>query len=232
MRSPTVLLPAWISADQPDHSHTHSKHVQINVTSSPIQHQQLHTSHLPSQPLVGGSTTHCPTPLCSHTSRSRSRCRHQQHCRNGNISRHTHNCQQQQQAAATALQGQLQGRSVRRASGHKAAHGTVAKRCLATQWASSVHQLSGPGHMWHVCSGNQVSSIAWVCCSTLTQLSADTRTINPPLCHGLLCVPRRGSVSPAAWTAAERLRLNFPPHKAPNNQRLRLACQVSRCVVC
>ncbi|CAG9461431.1 unnamed protein product [Pedinophyceae sp. YPF-701] len=34
-------------------------------------------------------------------------------------------------------------------------------------------------------------------------------------------------VAPAAWTAQERLRLNFPPHKPPGNQRLRLACQVS-----
>lgn len=33
-------------------------------------------------------------------------------------------------------------------------------------------------------------------------------------------------MAPASWTAAEQLRLNFPPHKPPNNQRLRLACQV------
>jgi hypothetical protein len=36
----------------------------------------------------------------------------------------------------------------------------------------------------------------------------------------------RGAVEPESWTAAERLRLNFPPHRAPNSQRLRLACQV------
>jgi hypothetical protein len=33
-------------------------------------------------------------------------------------------------------------------------------------------------------------------------------------------------VLPEAWTSAERLRLNVPPHKAPGNARLRLACQV------
>ncbi|GIL50661.1 hypothetical protein Vafri_6790, partial [Volvox africanus] len=37
----------------------------------------------------------------------------------------------------------------------------------------------------------------------------------------------RGEVQPSSWTTAERLRLNFPPHSAPNNTRLRLACQVS-----
>ncbi len=37
---------------------------------------------------------------------------------------------------------------------------------------------------------------------------------------------RSGAVEPAEWTTAERLRLNFPPHRAPNNSRLRLACQV------
>ncbi|GLI60753.1 hypothetical protein VaNZ11_002983, partial [Volvox africanus] len=37
----------------------------------------------------------------------------------------------------------------------------------------------------------------------------------------------RGEVEPSSWTTAERLRLNFPPHSAPTNTRLRLACQVS-----
>jgi hypothetical protein len=35
-----------------------------------------------------------------------------------------------------------------------------------------------------------------------------------------------GAVAPPSWTAAERLRLNFPPHAPPGNARLRLACQV------
>ena len=35
-----------------------------------------------------------------------------------------------------------------------------------------------------------------------------------------------GAVLPTQWTRAERLRLHFPPHAPPNNQRLRLACQV------
>ena len=34
------------------------------------------------------------------------------------------------------------------------------------------------------------------------------------------------AVLPEQWTAAERLRLNFPPHAPPTNHRLRLACQV------
>jgi hypothetical protein len=41
--------------------------------------------------------------------------------------------------------------------------------------------------------------------------------------HAASC---RGEVQPSSWTTAEQLRLNCPPHKAPNNQRLRLACQV------
>lgn len=45
---------------------------------------------------------------------------------------------------------------------------------------------------------------------------------------GTCAVEVRGVVSPSAWTTAEQLRLNFPPHSAPSNQRLRLACQV-RC---
>ncbi|KAI8466906.1 MAG: hypothetical protein J3K34DRAFT_387226 [Monoraphidium minutum] len=44
---------------------------------------------------------------------------------------------------------------------------------------------------------------------------------------GTCAVEIRGKVEPAEWTTAEQLRLNFPPHKAPNNARLRLACQVS-----
>ncbi len=40
----------------------------------------------------------------------------------------------------------------------------------------------------------------------------------------LLCCS--GAVEPKEWTTAERLRLNFPPHGAPGNARLRLACQV------
>lgn len=35
-----------------------------------------------------------------------------------------------------------------------------------------------------------------------------------------------GQLDPPAWTARERLRLNFPPHCPPGNRRLRLACQV------
>lgn len=46
----------------------------------------------------------------------------------------------------------------------------------------------------------------------------------PPL-HLLAAHARRGEVEPAAWTAAERLRLNFPPHGPPGNEKLRLACQ-------
>lgn len=34
------------------------------------------------------------------------------------------------------------------------------------------------------------------------------------------------AVEPRQWTAMERARLNFPPHGAPGNARLRLACQV------
>ncbi|MEW5312306.1 MAG: hypothetical protein WDW38_003949 [Sanguina aurantia] len=37
----------------------------------------------------------------------------------------------------------------------------------------------------------------------------------------------QGHVQPPEWSAGERLRLNFLPHSFPNNQRLRLACQVS-----
>ena len=39
----------------------------------------------------------------------------------------------------------------------------------------------------------------------------------------------RGPVEPASWNRVESARLNFPPHKPPSNQRLRLACQV-RCL--
>ncbi|GLC69309.1 hypothetical protein PLESTF_000814200 [Pleodorina starrii] len=44
---------------------------------------------------------------------------------------------------------------------------------------------------------------------------------------GTCAVEIRGAVQPPAWTTAERLRLNFPPHAPPNNGRLRLACQVA-----
>ncbi|KXZ46678.1 hypothetical protein GPECTOR_41g642 [Gonium pectorale] len=44
---------------------------------------------------------------------------------------------------------------------------------------------------------------------------------------GTCAVEVRGEVEPAQWTTAERLRLAFPPHSPPNNQRLRLACQVA-----
>lgn len=48
-------------------------------------------------------------------------------------------------------------------------------------------------------------------------------------CFGLVD-PQDKSATPAVlpveWTTAERLRLNFPPHSAPSNQKLRLACQV------
>jgi hypothetical protein len=37
---------------------------------------------------------------------------------------------------------------------------------------------------------------------------------------------RSGAVEPANWTQMESVRLNFFPHTAPGNQKLRLACQV------
>ena len=43
---------------------------------------------------------------------------------------------------------------------------------------------------------------------------------------GTCAVEIRGEVEPREWTTQESLRLNFPPHGAPGNQRLRLACQV------
>lgn len=43
---------------------------------------------------------------------------------------------------------------------------------------------------------------------------------------GTCAVEVQGPVEPQQWTAAERLRLHFPPHVPPGNQRLRLACQV------
>ncbi|KAF5833841.1 hypothetical protein DUNSADRAFT_9715 [Dunaliella salina] len=58
--------------------------------------------------------------------------------------------------------------------------------------------------------------------------NGDAKLIN---CRGLgtcgtCAVQISGNISPKDLTPAEKLRLNFPPHKAPNNQRLRLACQV------
>jgi hypothetical protein len=41
-------------------------------------------------------------------------------------------------------------------------------------------------------------------------------------------VSKKSPVLPLEWTQAERIRLNFPPHSSPQNQKLRLACQV-RC---
>ena len=66
-----------------------------------------------------------------------------------------------------------------------------------------------------------------------TPHNSNARLIN---CRGLgtcgtCAVEVRGAVDPGEWTAAERLRLNFPPHGAPGNARLRLACQVSGWVV-
>ena len=43
---------------------------------------------------------------------------------------------------------------------------------------------------------------------------------------GTCAVEIVGNVSPSTWTQQERLRLNFPPHSAPGNKKLRLACQV------
>lgn len=44
---------------------------------------------------------------------------------------------------------------------------------------------------------------------------------------GTCAVQIRVEVEPPEWTTAERLRLNFPPHGPPGNQKLRLACQVT-----
>ncbi|KAL6750383.1 hypothetical protein V8C86DRAFT_855964 [Haematococcus lacustris] len=66
----------------------------------------------------------------------------------------------------------------------------------------------------------------------LSPHNGDARLIN---CRGLgtcgTCAVAitRGVVQPGQWTVAEQLRLNFPPHSAPGNTQLRLACQV-RCV--
>jgi ferredoxin len=57
---------------------------------------------------------------------------------------------------------------------------------------------------------------------------------------GTCAVQLEGQVYPESWNARERLRLNFPPHKPPNNERLRLACQVNfnlqvvqcQCIAC
>eukprot|EP00798_Chlamydomonas_sp_ICE-L_P014989 gene14989-21047_t len=44
---------------------------------------------------------------------------------------------------------------------------------------------------------------------------------------GTCAVRLEGPVLPTQWTTAEQLRLSFPPHSAPANQKLRLACQVT-----
>ena len=43
---------------------------------------------------------------------------------------------------------------------------------------------------------------------------------------GTCAVEVKGDVLPSSWNRQESLRLNFPPHAAPGNLRLRLACQV------
>ena len=60
-------------------------------------------------------------------------------------------------------------------------------------------------------------------CATLAVGASVKPTWRP---NASCAVPCRGEVQPAVWTTAEQLRLNFPPHSAPGNQRLRLACQV------
>ena len=43
---------------------------------------------------------------------------------------------------------------------------------------------------------------------------------------GTCAVEIHGDVTPSSWNGRERLRLSFPPHSAPGNESLRLACQV------
>ena len=62
----------------------------------------------------------------------------------------------------------------------------------------------------------------------VTPHNAQAQLIN---CRGLgtcgtCAVEIKGAVEPKAWNTRERLRLNFPPHSAPNSLKLRLACQV------
>eukprot|EP00418_Pyrodinium_bahamense_P071584 CAMPEP_0179084038 /NCGR_PEP_ID=MMETSP0796-20121207/37982_1 /TAXON_ID=73915 /ORGANISM="Pyrodinium bahamense, Strain pbaha01" /LENGTH=182 /DNA_ID=CAMNT_0020781453 /DNA_START=67 /DNA_END=615 /DNA_ORIENTATION=+ len=45
---------------------------------------------------------------------------------------------------------------------------------------------------------------------------------------GTCAVSISGPVEPVVWTAMEQFRLQLPPHRAPQSQQLRLACQ---CVV-
>jgi ferredoxin len=63
----------------------------------------------------------------------------------------------------------------------------------------------------------------------VTPHNAQAQLIN---CRGLgtcgtCAVEIKGAVEPKAWNTKERLRLNFPPHSAPNSLKLRLACQVA-----
>ncbi|CAM6089326.1 unnamed protein product [Calypogeia fissa] len=43
---------------------------------------------------------------------------------------------------------------------------------------------------------------------------------------GTCAVQIEGSVKPETWGMQETVRLNFPPHRPPQNSNLRLACQV------
>ena len=98
-----------------------------------------------------------------------------------------------------------------------------------------------------VCPAHSTSSIRFdllpltmsACCSLQTLRTALLRTGLTPHngraqlinCRGLgtcgtCAVEIKGAVSPTCWNAKESLRLNFPPHGSPGNQKLRLACQV------
>ena len=63
---------------------------------------------------------------------------------------------------------------------------------------------------------------------TVTPHNGRSQLIN---CRGLgtcgtCAVEIKGDVVPRGWNTRERLRFNFPPHSAPGNKKLRLACQV------
>ena len=63
---------------------------------------------------------------------------------------------------------------------------------------------------------------------TVTPHNGRAQLIN---CRGLgtcgtCAVEIKGDVVPRAWNTRERLRFNLPPHSAPGNKKLRLACQV------